>query len=84
VSSPPLLSLRPVVHRPLPLSVLTLALLALFTYYLSQQQQRFSDYRPLTKALLLASLVLVVECQPQRLWALLHAELFLAWAVIVK
>jgi hypothetical protein len=68
----------------LPLSVLTLVLLALFTYYLSQQQQHLSDYRPLTKSLLLASLVLIVECQPQRLWVMLHAEMFLAWAVIVK
>jgi len=65
----------------LPLSVLTLALLFLFTCYLIQH---FSDYKPIAKGLLLASLVLIVEYQPQRLWALLNAEMLIAWAVIVK
>jgi hypothetical protein len=42
----------------LPLSVLTLALLILFTYNLTQH---FSYYKPIAKGLLLASLVLIVE-----------------------
>ena len=65
----------------LPLSVLTIALLILFTYYLSQH---FSDYKPIANGLLLASLVLIVELQPQGLWVLLNAEMLIAWAVIVK